>query len=98
MEALFVGILGKAVIHVGPFIVLSFSGMKQIDCRVGAHSAQCLAPQFRMLFLIGCRVLEYRRYLLETVLAGHRCEIGVFVTSHALTRKCLLKVFLGFSA
>ncbi len=98
VEALLIGIPDKTVIHVGPFVVLTFSRMEKVDSRVSAHSAESLTPQFCMLLLIVGSLKEECRNLLETVFTCHGSEIGVFVTRHALAGKRLLKIFFGLSS
>ena len=81
MEAFFIGFTGKGVVHVCPFVILTFSSMKQI-LGSRANSTQMLEPQFGMFFLILGGLEEEGGYLLVTVLLGNGGILGVFVPCH----------------
>ena len=50
-EALLLGGLGKAFVHIGPFVVFALGGMKQVLRRI-ADALELLEPHLGMLFLV----------------------------------------------
>ena len=69
MKSFGIGIFCKTVIHVGPFIVFTLGCMLQVYGRVLTDTAESLAPQFGVFFLVGCSMFENRGDLLESVFA-----------------------------
>ena len=70
-EALFLGLLCHAVVHVGPLVVFALGGSLQIASGIlyGA-TFKVLEPHLGVLFLIGSCLFKDGSYLLEAVLLG----------------------------
>ena len=97
VEAFLVGLTGKAVVHVGPLVVLALGSVQQI-LGDSAQSAQMTEPQLGMLLLVLGSLQEEGGNLLVTVLLGHGGIVGVLVAGHRLTGKSGLEVLLGAGA
>ena len=97
MEALFIGSLGKAVIHIRPLVVLALGGGDQILGGI-ADAGKLLEPELGVLLFILGGLEEERGYLLIALLLRDACEIGVFIACLRLAGKCGLKVLLGLSS
>ena len=50
-KALFLSVLGKAVVHIGPLVVLTLSGVKKVLGGI-AKLAKCLEPKLCVLLLV----------------------------------------------
>ena len=86
MEALLVGLTGKAVVHVSPLVILALGSVQQV-LGDGAQSAQMAEPQLGMFLLVLSSLQEEGGNLFVAVLLGHGGVIGVFVAGHRLTGK-----------
>ena len=96
-EAFLVGRLCEAIVHVCPLIVLALGSSQQVVC-CGAYAAQLLEPKLGVfLLVVGCAGEDFR-HLLQSLLLGHRGEVGIFVTRLRLPGKCCLQVLLSLSA
>ena len=94
VEALLLGVLRHALVHVGPLEVLSLGGVQQIRGRV-AQLAQLLEPELGVLFLVLGGLEEERGDLLIALFLRRRGKVGVFVSRLGLARKGLPQVLLG---
>ena len=64
LEAFLVGFLSHTVIHVSPFIVLARGGRLEVaGCVLYVAALKIFEPQFSMLFLVACSLLEDVSYL-----------------------------------
>ncbi len=97
VEAFLVGFAGKAVVHVGPLVVLALGSVQQV-LGGGAYATQVLEPQLGVLLLVLGSLQEEGGNLLIAVLLGHGGVVGVLVAGHRLTGKGCLEVFLGAGA
>ena len=97
MEALFIGSLGKAVVHIRPLVVLALGGGDQILGGI-ADAGKLLEPELGVLLFILGGLEEERGYLLIALLLRDACEIGVFIACLRFAGKCGLKVLLGLRA
>ena len=79
MEALLLGGLGEAVIHIGPLVVLALGGGQQVLCGI-AQQTQLLEPQLGVLLLVVGSLQEQSGDLLKALLLGNGCEIGILIT------------------
>ena len=92
-EALLLGGLGKALVHVRPLIVLAVGGRPQV-LRGAADALQLLEPHLRVfLFVVRC-FQEEGRDLLKALLLRLGCEIGVLVSGLGFPGKGGLQIFL----
>ena len=96
-EALFLGGLREALVHVGPLEVLPVRGGGQVLGGV-ADAFQFLEPELGVLLLVLGGLEEYLRYLLKAVLLGPGCEVSVLVARLGFAREGGLKVFFGLGA
>ena len=95
-EALFLGFLGHAGIHLGPLVVLTAGGHFQAGHGVGDGAAvQGLEPHLGVLLLVGGSLLKDGSQLLIAFLLGHTGEEGVLVAGLALACKCFPQVLFG---
>ena len=91
-ETFFFSGLGKALIHVRPFIVLAVSGGSQIlGC--GADAPQFLEPELGVFLLVVGSFKEERRDLLKALFFCFGSKISVFVSGLRLTCKGCFQVF-----
>ena len=97
MEALFIGLLCHAVVHIRPLGILAFGGMKQVFGSI-SQLAQSLEPELGMLFLILGSLEEQCGNLLVARLLGNRGKVGIFVPGLALTCESFPQILLGFGA
>ena len=97
VEALLVSGLGKALVHIGPLVVLALGGVEQVLGGI-AQLAQRLEPQLGVLLLILCGLQEEGCDLLIAGLLGYGCEVGVLISGLGLACKGLPQVLLGFRA
>ena len=67
-KALFLCGLGKFLVHIGPFVVFSLCGRKQILCRI-ADARKLLEPELGVFLLVFGGFQEKRRNLLIALLA-----------------------------
>ena len=105
LEAFFVGFLGHAVVHVGPFEVLAGSSLFEVgDGVVQLASVKIFEPELGMFFFVPCRFQEDRRDLLVTLFLCLGGEVGVLVAGlgfacegfhQVLFGLCSFKVFHG---
>ena len=80
LEAFFVGFLSHAVVHVGPLEVLACCGCLKIACCVlDVATLKIFEPQFCVLFLVACSLLEDVCYLLVALFPCFRSKVGVLV-------------------
>ena len=93
-KALLLCRLGKAIVHIGPLVVLTLGGVLQVLCRV-ADAAKLLEPHLGVLLLVLGRLEEERGDLLVALLLGNRCKVGVLISCLGLACKGSLKVLLG---
>ena len=84
MEALFVSGLGKAFVHVGPFVVLALSSGQQVLGGI-ADAVQLLEPQLGVLLLVISGLQEQGCDLLVAFLLGLGCKISVLVPGLGFT-------------
>ena len=96
-KALFLGLLGHTVIHIGPLEVLALSSMEKVLSGI-AQLAQLLEPELSVLLLVLGGLQEQLSDLLKAGLRCHGCEVGVLVSCLGLARKSLPQVFLGLGA
>ena len=80
LEALFLSFLSKGVVHIGPLIVLALCCCNKVSCGV-TKAAKCLEPEFSMLLLVVCGLLEDSCDLLVAFLLCYGCKLGVIVSS-----------------
>ena len=97
VEALLPGLLGHALVHGGPLLMLALGGGHQV-LRGGADAAQFLEPELGMLLLIAGGLLEECGDLLKAVLPGLAGIISILVPGLALAGKCLPQVGFGLAA
>ena len=93
-EALFLGSLGKVLIHIRPFVVLALGGGLQILGGV-ADALQLLEPELGVLLLVLRRFEEQGRDLLVALLPGLGGEESVFVAGLGFAGKGRQQIFLG---
>ena len=93
-EALFLSRLGKAVIHIGPFVIFARGGGFQVVGGI-ADAVQLLEPQLGMFFFVISRFQKQCCDLLKTLLLGHGGKEGVLVACFGFARKCGHQVFLA---
>ena len=99
VEALFLGLLGHAGVHLGPLVVLTACCHVQTSQGIGDRAAaQQLEPDLCVLLLIAGGLLKDRGQLLVAFLFGHAGKESVLIACLALTGKCFHQVFLGFGA
>ena len=96
-KAFFLGLLGKALVHIRPLVILAFCGGEQVFGRV-AQQSQLLEPHLGVFLLVVRRLLEDGCDLLIALLLGSAGEKGVFVSGLALTHKCGEEVAFGLRA
>ena len=97
MEALFIGSLGKAVIHIRPLIVLALGGGDQILGGI-ADAGKLLEPELGVLLFVLGGLEEECGYLLIALFLRNTCKIGVFIACLRFAGECGLKVLLGLSS
>ena len=93
-EALFLGLFRHAFVHIGPLEIFALGSRGQV-CRRVADPAELLKPKLGMLLLVIRCLQEKRRDLLEALLLGSGCKIGVLVARLGLARKGLPEILLG---
>ena len=82
-KALFFRLFRHAGVHIRPLSILACSGVCEVGCGVAdLTSVEVFVPKLRMLFLVGCSLLENLTDLYETVFLRLLCEIRVLVTCH----------------
>lgn len=74
VEAFLLSGLGKAVVHVGPFVVLALGSVQQVFCGV-TQAVQLLVPQLCVLLLVLGGLKEEGSDLLIAFLLGDRSEV-----------------------
>ena len=92
-EALLLGGLGKALVHVRPLVVLAVGRGRQV-LRGAADARQLLEPHLGVLFLVVRGFQEEGRDLLKALLLGLGGEIGILVPGLGLPCKGRLQIFL----
>ena len=99
VEALGLRVLGEALVHVGPLVVLALGGVLQVRDRVrNVAVMQELEPDLRVLLLVVCGFGEKLGNLLVAVLLRLRCVIGVLVSRLRLAGKGGHQVRFGLCA
>ena len=96
-KALFPGFLGKAGVHIRPFIVFALRRRQQVFRR-GADAAQELEPDFGVFLFVVRRFQKQAGNLLIAVLLGLGGKIGILVPGLALPRERVAQVLFGFAA
>ena len=85
--------LRKALIHVGPLVVLAVCRCRKVLCGA-ADAAQLLEPHLRMLLLVVRGQQEQCCNLLEAFLLRLRSKVRILVSRLGLTGKCRLQILL----
>ena len=96
-EALFLGSLGKVLIHIRPFVVFACGGSGQIGLRV-ADAGQLLEPELCVLLLVLRCFQKQRRHLLVALFFRDGREEGVLVPCLRFARKGRAQICFGFRA
>ena len=97
VETLLIGFASKGVVHVCPFVVLTFGSMQQV-LSGGAYTTQVLEPEFGMLLFVVGSFQEEGGDLFVTVLLGDRGKVGVLVACHTFSSKGSFEVLLCLCA
>ena len=90
-------LLGEALVHVSPFLVLAGGGRKEIGGRI-ADATELLEPHLGVLLLVERGLLEDRRDLLVAVLLRAGGEVVVLVARLRLARKGRHQVLFRFAS
>ena len=85
-ETLFLSRLGKAVIHIGPFVVFTAGGSLQVFCSI-ADALEFFEPNLGVSFFVRSRFFEDSGDLLETFFAGDTGKVVIFIASLRFTGK-----------
>lgn len=93
-KAFLFGSLGKAFVHVRPFIVFTGSGCLEVLGRV-ADAVEVLEPDLGMLALVVCGLFEDLGDLLKTFLAGNAGKVGILVAGLGFAGKSGPEVLFG---
>ena len=96
-EALFLGSLGKVLIHIRPFVVFACGGSGQIGLRV-ADAGQLLEPELCVLLLVLRCFQKQRRHLLVALFFRDGREEGVLVPCLRFACKGCAQIRFGFRA
>ena len=96
-ESLFLGSLGKVLIHVGPFVIFAGGSGSQVGLCV-ADAGQFLEPKLRMLLFVFRRLQEQRCHLLIALFFCDGRKKGVLISRLRLARKCCAQICFGFCA
>ena len=96
-EAFLLSSLGKAFVHVSPFVVFAGSSSGQVCSRV-TDAVQFLEPHFGVFFFVFSGLQEKCSNLFVAFLLCNGCEIGVFVSGAGFSVKCGVEVFLRLGA
>ena len=75
LEALFLCLFCKGVVHIGPLIVLALCCCSKVSCGV-AKAAERLEPKLCVLLLVVSSLLEDSCDLLVAFLLCYGCEVG----------------------
>ena len=97
IKALFLGFLGEAGIHIGPFVVFAFRGRLQIFFG-GADTIQQLEPDLSMLFFIIGGFFKDIGNLDVAILARLGGKIGILVAGFAFAGKCSAEILFGLAS
>ena len=87
IKALFLCVLGKVGIHIGPLIVLTSGRIREVGSGV-TDAAEQFEPDFRVLFLVRGSFQEQIGDLDEAFFLGFGSIVGVFVASLGFAGKC----------
>ena len=90
-KALFLGLLGHTVIHIGPLEVLALSSMEKVLSGI-AQLAQLLEPKLSVLLLVLGSLQEQLSDLLKAGLLCHGSKVGVLISCLGLACKGLPQV------
>ena len=93
-EALRLGGLGKALVHIRPLVVLPICGNSQV-LSSGPDTLQFLEPHLGVLFFVVCGFQKQGGDLFEAFLLGLGGEIGVLVPSLGFSGESGLQILLG---
>ena len=93
-KALFLSVLSKAVVHIGPLVVLTLSGVKKVLSGI-AKLTESLEPELCVLLLVLSGLKEDCGDLLITCFLCYRCKVGVLVSCLRFTCEGFPKVLLG---
>ena len=96
-EPLLFGGFGKAVVHIGPLVVFTLSGVEQV-LGSASHTMQFLKPQLCMGLLVLGGLQEQLCNLLIALVLSHGGEIGVLVPGLGLSGKGRFQILLGLGA
>ena len=96
-EALFLGSLGKVLIHIRPFVVFACGGSGQIGLRV-ADAGQLLEPELCVLLLVLRCFQKQRRHLLVALFFRDGREESVLVPCLRFACKGCAQIRFGFRA
>ena len=96
-EALFLGGLGKSVVHIGPLVVFAGRGGSQVLLGI-ADPLQLLEPHLRVLFFVFRGLQEQSRDLLIAFLFGDGGKISVFISGLRFPRKRRFQILFGLGA
>src|SRR5699024_6734889 len=98
VEALLLGLLGHAGVHLGPLLVLAAGSHLQAGGGVGDLAAvQQLEPDLGVLLLVGRGLLKDLGHLDIAFLLGLAGKVGVLVAGLALTGKSFHQIFFGLA-
>ena len=96
-EALFLRRLGKAFVHIRPFVILALGSCAQIGWGV-ADATQLLEPHLGVLPLIICGLQKQGRDLLIALLLRHGGKVGILVSGAGFSVESGMEVLLRLSA
>ncbi len=96
VKALLPGLLGHVGIHVSPLVVLPLGGGPQVFLG-GADAAEQLEPDFRVLLLVGSRLLKQLGDLDIAVLSGLRGKVVILGAGLGLPSKSGAQVLLSLA-
>ena len=97
-EALLLGGLGKAVVHIRPLVVLALGGGQQVFAGGADAVMQLLVPHLSVLLLVVGGFQKQGGDLLKAVLFGLGSEIGVLVSGLGLAGEGGSQVLLGLGS
>ena len=94
-KALFLGLLGKGIVHIGPLVVFTLGGVQQILGGI-AQLAQGLEPHLGVfLFILGGFGKDLGD-LLIALFFGDAGKVGVFIAGLGFPSKSGPQVLFGF--
>ena len=99
LEAFFIGDLGEAIVHVGPFVVLAFGRGEEVARGILDFAAfEVFEPELGVLLLVVGGLLEDRGDLLKAFFFGLGGEVGVFVARLGFAGEGFHQALFGFGS